>query len=203
MSLPLLGRARQLSQRLESVRAEMLFLAAAAFVDRACLVSRIGSGCQAPSCGRIQPDVVERGRRGALGESGAARDNCAMREKHSRHNRSRRRRQCPHDCFARRERASADPQTTRSQVVHRSSVAGGMRAWLAADRPAVGPREMTPEKRSTIPASRALPKARGRGRARGDRADHGAQPVVIPDSLAPANPHGGRRPLPTQRRQNR
>jgi hypothetical protein len=53
----------------------MLFLAAAAFVDLACLEGvGVGSGCQAPSCGRIEPDVVERGaERARLAKAGGER----------------------------------------------------------------------------------------------------------------------------------
>jgi rhodanese-related sulfurtransferase len=80
------------------------------------------------------------------------------------------------------------------------SVAGGMRAWLSAERPAVWLRQMTPEKRAKALASRARSRLRGLRRASGDQANHGARPVVVADSLEPANPHDGRRPLPTMGR---
>ena len=54
------------------------------------------------------------------------------------------------------------------------SVTGGMRAWLTAGRPAVWPREMTPEMRSTTQASPLLQTTRGRGRASGDETNTGA-----------------------------
>jgi rhodanese-related sulfurtransferase len=54
------------------------------------------------------------------------------------------------------------------------SVTGGMRAWLTAGRPAVWPREMTLEMRSTSQPSPPLPTARGRGQASGDERNTGA-----------------------------
>jgi rhodanese-related sulfurtransferase len=54
------------------------------------------------------------------------------------------------------------------------SVTGGMRAWLTAGRPAVWPRETTPEMRSTTQASPALPTLE----AAGERAAMGQTPEL-------------------------